>query len=131
MGWYPRNIFGQEPQNEQLIREIVEALVASGMKEAGYSYVGPDEGICFSRGDDGKLTSNLKRYPSGLRGLGDAIHRKGLKYALYTDAGTRTCSNDMPGTKDHDRDLHWHTGKLPVPLLNSPTSARGARAARP
>ena len=35
MGWYPWNIFGQEPQNEKLIREIVNALVASGMKDAG------------------------------------------------------------------------------------------------
>jgi hypothetical protein len=56
MGWYPWNIFGEEPQNETLIKEIVDALVASGLKEAGSCYVGPDEGICFSRGPDGKLT---------------------------------------------------------------------------
>jgi alpha-galactosidase len=102
MGWYPWNIFGEEPQSEKLIREIVDALVASGMKEAGYAYVGPDEGICFSRGTDGKLMTNLARYPSGLRGLGDHIHNKGLKYALYTDAGTHTCSRAMPGTKGHE-----------------------------
>jgi alpha-galactosidase len=102
MGWYPWNIFGEEPQNEKLIKEIVDALISSGLKEAGYSYVGPDEGICFSRGADGRLTTNLERYPSGLRGLGDYIHKKGLKYALYTDAGTRTCSTAMPGTKDHE-----------------------------
>ena len=102
MGWYPWNEFGQEPQNEKLIKEIVDALIGSGMKDAGYVYVGPDEGICFSRGADGKLTSNLERYPSGLRGLGDYIHQRGLKYALYTDAGTRTCSKAMPGTKDHE-----------------------------
>jgi alpha-galactosidase len=102
MGWYPWNIFGQEPQNEKLIKEIADALVASGMKDAGYVYVGPDEGICFSRGADGKLTTNLARYPSGLRGLGDDIHAKGLKYALYTDAGTKTCSQAMPGTKGHE-----------------------------
>jgi alpha-galactosidase len=99
MGWYPWNIFGEEPQDEKLIKEIVDALVSSGMKEAGYAYVGPDEGVCFSRGKDGKLAANLTRYPSGLRGLGEDIHRKGLKYALYTDAGTRTCSTAMPGTK--------------------------------
>ena len=98
MGWYPWNTFGEEPQNETLIREIVDALVSSGMKDAGYAYVGPDEGICFSRGADGKLTTNLDRYPSGLRGLGDFIHDKGLRYALYTDAGTKTCSGAMPGT---------------------------------
>ena len=102
MGWYPWNEFGQEPQNEKLIIEIVEALVSSGLKDAGYAYVGPDEGICFSREASGKLTTNLVRYPGGLRGLGDYIHKKGLKYALYTDAGTLTCSKAMPGTKDHE-----------------------------
>lgn len=102
MGWYPWNNFGQEPQNEQLIKEIVDALVSSGMREVGYSFVGPDEGICFYRDSNGKLTTNLERYPSGLRGLGDYIHKKGLKYALYTDAGTHTCSKAMPGTKDHE-----------------------------
>ena len=102
MGWYPWNTFGQEPQNEKLIREIVDALAASGLKEAGYTYVGPDEGICFSRGSDGRITTNLQRYPSGLRGLGDFIHAKGLKYALYTDAGTHTCSGAMPGTNGHE-----------------------------
>jgi len=49
MGWYPWNQFGQEPQNEKLIKEIADAMVASGMRETGYSYVGPDEGICFYR----------------------------------------------------------------------------------
>jgi alpha-galactosidase len=102
MGWYPWNEFGQEPQNEKLINEIVDTLVSSGLKEAGYKYIGPDEGICFSRDASGKLTSNLERYPSGLRGLGDYIHKRGLKYALYTDAGTHTCSKAMPGTKDHE-----------------------------
>ncbi len=102
MGWYPWNEFGQAPQNEKLIKEIVDALISSGLKDAGYVYVGPDEGICFSRDVDGKLTTNLARYPSGLRSLGDYIHQRGLKYALYTDAGTRTCSMAMPGTKDHE-----------------------------
>jgi len=102
MGWYPWNIFGEEPQNEKLIREIAAALVSSGLKDAGYAYVGPDEGICFARGPDGLLTTNLERYPSGLRALGDDIHKMGLKYALYTDAGTHTCSRAMPGTKGHE-----------------------------
>ncbi|MBM3312570.1 MAG: hypothetical protein FJY80_13815, partial [Candidatus Aminicenantes bacterium] len=80
MGWYPWNAFGEAPQNEALIREIAAAMVSSGLKDSGYAYVGPDEGICFSRGGDGLLAPNLERYPSGLRGLGDAIHKMGLKY---------------------------------------------------
>ena len=102
MGWYPWNQFGQEPQNEQMIKEIADAIVKSGMRDAGYQFVGPDEGICFSRGTNGLLTPVLSRYPDGLRGLGDYIHRQGLKYALYTDAGLHTCSGAMPGTKGHE-----------------------------
>ena len=102
MGWYPWNEFGEAPQTEQLIKEIADAVVSSGMRDAGYQFVGPDEGICFERGTNGLLTTVLSRYPSGLRGLGDYIHRRGLKYALYTDAGSRTCSKAMPGTKGHE-----------------------------
>ncbi len=124
MGWYPWNIFGEEPQNEKLIREIADALVASGMKEAGYAYVGPDEGICFSRGADGRLTSNLQRYPSGLRGLGDYIHGLGLKYALYTDAGSKTCSTAMPGTKGNEFEdmrsfAEWRADYIKIDWCNS------------
>ena len=124
MGWYPWNAFGEEPQNEKLIREIVDALVASGLKESGYVYVGPDEGICFSRGPDGLLTPNLERYPSGLRGLGDDIRRRGLRYALYTDAGTRTCSGAMPGTKDLEfEDMRafagWRADYIKIDWCNS------------
>lgn len=124
MGWYPWNIFGEEPQNETLIKEIVDALVASGLKDAGYAYVGPDEGICFSRGRDGKLVSNLERYPSGLRGLGADIHRRGLKYALYTDAGAKTCSTAMPGTKGHEfEDMRafadWRADYIKIDWCNS------------
>ncbi len=102
MGWYPWNQFGEAPQNEQMIKEIADAVVSTGLRDAGYAFVGPDEGICFERGTNGLLTTVLSRYPSGLRGLGDYIHRRGLKYALYTDAGTRTCSKAMPGTKGHE-----------------------------
>ena len=124
MGWYPWNEFGQEPQNEKLIKEMVGALVSSGLKEAGYTYIGPDEGICFFRNSSGKLTPNLERYPSGLRGLGDYVHRKGLKYALYTDAGTHTCSKAMPGTKGHEYEdmaafAAWRADYLKVDWCNT------------
>jgi alpha-galactosidase len=124
MGWYPWNEFGQEPQNENLIKATVDVLITSGLKEAGYAYVGPDEGICFSRDASGKLSPNLARYPSGLRGLGDYIHKRGLKYALYTDAGSRTCSKAMPGTKDHEFEdmaafAEWRADYLKIDWCNT------------
>ncbi|MGB9764443.1 MAG: glycoside hydrolase family 27 protein [Candidatus Saccharicenans sp.] len=124
MGWYPWNTFGQEPQNEKLIKEMVDALLRSGLREAGYKYIGPDEGICFYRANDGKLTTNPERYPSGLRALGDYIHPRGLKYALYTDAGTHTCSKAMPGTKGHEFEdmrqfAEWRCDYLKVDWCNT------------
>ena len=124
MGWYPWNAFGEGPQNEKLIKETVDVLVSSGMKDAGYAYVGPDEGICFSRDAGGQLQSNLARYPSGMRGLGDYIHKQGLKYALYTDAGTRTCSKAMPGAKDHENEdmatfAQWRADYVKIDWCNT------------
>ena len=132
MGWYPWNQFGQDPQNEQLIKEIADAVVQSGMREAGYSFVGPDEGICFRRSTNGLLSTVESRYPSGLQGLGDYIHQLGLKYALYTDAGTNTCSGAMPGTKGHEfedmrRFADWRCDYVKIDWCNTegmePTNA--------
>jgi len=123
MGWYPWNQFG-DAQNEALIKEIAAAMVKSGMRDAGYTFVGPDEGVCFERGTNGQLTTVLSRYPGGLRGLGDSIHNLGLKYALYTDAGSRTCSKGMPGTKGHEyEDLRsfadWRCDYLKIDWCNT------------
>lgn len=61
MGWYPWNTFGQKPQNEKLIKEMVEALIENGLREGGYQCIGPDKGICYYRVEDGRLTTNLER----------------------------------------------------------------------
>ncbi|MGQ9801860.1 MAG: glycoside hydrolase family 27 protein [Candidatus Saccharicenans sp.] len=124
MGWYPWNTFGEGQQNEKLIREMVEALIKNGLREAGYQYIGPDEGLCFYRAKDGRLAANLERYPSGLRGLGDFIHQRGLKYALYTDAGSRTCSQGMPGTRGHEIEdmqkfAEWRCDYLKIDWCNT------------
>jgi len=52
MGWYPWNMFGEEPQNEKLIKEMVDALVASGPHSGGIEVtVSPDE-VAFLRIND-------------------------------------------------------------------------------
>ncbi|URE33389.1 alpha-galactosidase [Musa troglodytarum] len=37
-------------------------------------------------------------FPSGIKALADYVHGKGLKLRIYSDAGSRTCSNTMPGS---------------------------------
>ena len=37
----------------------------------------------------GKLVADPKRFPSGIKGLADYVHSKGLKLGLYTDIGKK------------------------------------------
>jgi alpha-galactosidase len=97
MGWNSWNRFGPFI-SERLVLETADALVESGMAEAGYRYVVIDDAWHESLRDDaGDLTENRWAFPHGLRWLGDQIHARGLRFGLYTDAGTHTCQG-YPGS---------------------------------
>jgi len=49
----------------------------------------------------GKIVADPERFPSGIKALADAIHAKGLKFGIYSDAGTMTCAK-RPGSKNHE-----------------------------
>jgi alpha-galactosidase len=97
MGWNSWNRFGPFV-SEKLVLETADALIDSGMRDAGYRYVVIDDAWHESvRNDDGDLTENRWAFPRGMRWLADEIHRRGLRFGLYTDAGTRTCQG-YPGS---------------------------------
>jgi alpha-galactosidase len=100
MGWNSWNKFGCDV-SETLIKGAADALVASGMKDAGYQYVVIDDCWQVSRDAAGKIVVDEKRFPSGMKALADYVHSKGLKFGIYSDAGTQTCAG-RPGTKGHD-----------------------------
>ncbi|WP_075186947.1 glycoside hydrolase family 27 protein [Teredinibacter haidensis] len=101
MGWNSWNTFEVEV-NEKLIKETVDILVSSGMREAGYTYVVVDDGWeALERDDGGNLVPDPKKFPSGMKALGDYIHANGLKFGIHNDAGTRTC-NGFPGGRGHE-----------------------------
>ena len=100
MGWNSWNKFGCRV-SETLIREIADAMVASGMKDAGYQYVNIDDCWQVSRNSGGNIVADPEHFPSGIKALADYVHSKGLKLGLYTDAGTRTCEK-RPGSLDHE-----------------------------
>ncbi|KAM0875789.1 hypothetical protein ACQ4PT_036565 [Festuca glaucescens] len=102
MGWNSWNHFGCDI-NETAIRSTVDALVSSGLTSAGYTYVNLDD--CWAdnqRTKEGYLAANPEKFPSGIKALSDYVHSKGLKLGLYSSAGTRTCSNRMPGSLGHE-----------------------------
>jgi alpha-galactosidase len=100
MGWNSWNKFACNI-NEQLIREIADAMVASGMKDAGYQFVNIDDCWQVARDSTGKIVADADRFPSGIKALADYVHGKGLKLGIYTDAGRMTCEK-RPGSYNHE-----------------------------
>jgi len=99
MGWNSWNAF-ETNVDEKLIKETADAIVTTGMKDAGYTYVGVDAGWkAKRRAMDGNLMADPARFPSGMKSLADYIHEKGLKFGLYTDAGTEDCVSGAPGSR--------------------------------
>ena len=99
MGWSSWNHF-RIHINEQLIREQADALVSSGMKKAGYSYINIDDGYFGGRDASGKLFADSAKFPSGMANLARYIHSKGLKAGIYTDAGSSTCGSIWDNDKN-------------------------------
>ena len=101
LGWNSWNTFG-ENISEDLIKEIADAMVSTGLRDAGYEYVVIDD--CWSlrrRGPDGRIVPDPKKFPSGMKALADYIHERGLKFGMYSDAGTKTCAG-YPGSFEHE-----------------------------
>ena len=96
MGWNSWNKFGCNV-SETLIREIADAMVASGMKDAGYRYVVIDDCWQVGRDANGNIVADPERFKGGMKALADYVHAKGLKFGLYSDAGARTCEG-RPGS---------------------------------
>jgi alpha-galactosidase len=100
MGWNTWNKFACNV-SERLIKEAADAIVASGMRDAGYRYVVIDDCWQVYRDTAGTIVADPQRFPNGIKALADYIHGKGLLFGIYTDAGTNTCQG-RPGTLNHE-----------------------------
>ena len=100
MGWNSWNKFACNV-SEDLIRQTADAMVASGMKEAGYQYVVIDDCWQVERDSNGNIVIDAKRFPTGMKALADYVHAKGLKFGIYSDAGTKTCQG-RPGSRGYE-----------------------------
>jgi alpha-galactosidase len=100
MGWNSWNKF-QCDVRESLIMGIADAMVSSGMKDAGYEYVVIDDCWQVARDENGEIVVDQERFPHGMKFLADYIHSKGLKFGIYSCAGTMTCAR-RPGGRGHE-----------------------------
>lgn len=91
MGWNSWNCFGANI-DEAKIKGVADAMVTSGLRDAGYIYLNLDDNwMAKSRDANGNLQGDPTRFPKGMKELGDYIHSKGLKFGIYGDRGTVTC----------------------------------------
>jgi alpha-galactosidase len=100
MGWNSWNKFGCDI-DEAKLRAQADALVATGMKAAGYEYLVIDDCWHGARDEHGDIQPDAKRFPSGIKALSDYVHSKGLKFGIYSDVGNGTCQ-DRPGSRGHE-----------------------------
>ena len=95
--------------DEAMIRGVADKFISLGLKDAGYTYVNVDD--CWAnwqRDKDGALQANPKRFPSGIKALAAYVHERGLKFGLYSSAGTSTCeplqeNRGFPGGLGHEK----------------------------
>jgi alpha-galactosidase len=96
MGWNTWNKFACNVSDE-LVRGMADAMVKSGMKDAGYQYIVIDDCWQVSRDATGTIVVDQQRFPNGMKAVADYVHSVGLKFGIYSDAGTMTCQKRPAG----------------------------------
>jgi alpha-galactosidase len=100
MGWNTWNKFGCNVSDE-LVRGMADAMVKSGMKDAGYQYIVIDDCWQVSRDASANIVVDPQRFPKGMKAAADYVHSLGLKFGIYSDAGSKTCGG-RPGGLGHE-----------------------------
>lgn len=98
MGWNSWNVF-KETIDDKTVRETANALVSSGLRDAGYVYVSIDDGWQGQRDTMGVLHPNSK-FPD-MKALADYLHQRGLRFGIYTSPGPETCAG-YTGSHGHE-----------------------------
>lgn len=97
MGWNTWNTFGDKIST-QLLKEVADAFVETGLKDAGYEYIIIDDWWSLrERDESGKIVPDPAKFPNGIKEVADYIHSRGLKFGMYSSSGIKTCGG-FPGS---------------------------------
>ena len=129
MGWMTWNMFAGNI-SEQLIMEIADAMVATGMRDAGYDYIVIDDLWQGKRDAEGNIQPDPKKFPNGIRFLADYVHSKGLKLGIYSDAAPRTCAGAIGSLGFEEKDAQsyaeWGVDYLKYDYCGAPADQETA-----
>ena len=102
MGWNSWNQFACNVTAD-LMLEMGRALVSSGLRDAGYTYLNIDDCWAYDRFPNGTVQADPVAFPLGIAHLADGVHAMELKLGIYTDAGNFTCEH-RPGSLGYERE---------------------------
>jgi alpha-galactosidase len=107
MGWNSWNHFAGKVDDAD-VRAAADALVSSGMRDAGYLYVNIDDTWEGKRDRHGNILANSK-FPD-MKALADYVHSKGLKLGIYSSPGPTTCGGYLGSYKHEKQDARTYAG---------------------
>ncbi|KAI8995307.1 alpha-galactosidase [Trametes punicea] len=102
MGWNTWNHFGCGI-SEDTILSAAQALISNNLTSYGYEYVIVDD--CWQAPardpSTGAPVADPDKFPNGIKDVADKVHSMGLKFGIYSSAGTYTCGGRF-GSLDHE-----------------------------
>ncbi|NNF63349.1 MAG: glycoside hydrolase family 27 protein [Acidimicrobiia bacterium] len=126
MGWNSWNTFGPNI-DENLILETADALVETGLRDAGYRYLVVDDVWMAPERKNGLLVPDPERFSMGIGPLVQEVHDRGLLFGIYSSAGTHTCE-DLPASYgfeqvDADTFAEWEVDFLKYDFCHTAAGA--------
>jgi alpha-galactosidase len=123
MGWNSWNLF-EGDVSEDLLKEIADAMVETGMKEAGYEYIIIDDIWQGGRDNRNNIIPDPEKFPNGIKALADYVHSKGLKLGIYSTAAKLTCAGFTGSYGFEEQDAktfaEWGIDYLKYDYCNAP-----------
>lgn len=90
MGWNSWN--SGMKLTERSVKETIDAIVSSGMRDAGYRYVILDAGWAApTRDASGRLHADPVRFPNGIAAVTRYAHDRDLLFGLYSSPYNEIC----------------------------------------
>jgi len=85
--------------SEEIMKYTADAMVSTGLRDAGYTYLNLDDCWAKGRHENGTVFADTNSFPSGtLKPLADYVHSRGMLFGTYSDRGTKTCAG-RPGAQ--------------------------------
>jgi len=101
MGWNEYNFYHNK-LNETIVQQTALRMIELGLVKLGYNYINLDDCWQIDRDKNtGVIIVDPSQFPSGIAPLAEFVHLLGMKFGLYSDAGTKTCEG-RPGSLGYE-----------------------------